>query len=921
MTGLRLGDFQRAGLEATQGTLELLDQKGKQSLTNAGTRWQRFSASTAARFSNAAEKASSQQEAQGRQQAALDSFRSVLKDRFGAAVANEALRRAGLHGPGATSMTWQHGKRALDEARRLTAQNRQIHQGFCSDHLARGSDGGFSGPFRELCTRQGVDPGRLTARQISAYEHRFQEALLARAQGGQRRLSYDEARQIAAGALGDANRLGDDGLARAAERRRAFVQSIGEAVAQVANGADGARTVAALQQADAALRAWMRAEGVDINQDNLKDFRQRGMDEAIRRLDSRHPGTAQRALAKGLGDQGALRMVCTAALARIDGNGTAMAGLSGMARSLVAQLSLRAGPLGATHLDDMRRVADRQGLPAPRMAETGEALDTIASDEAALRRPERKALVEAIVGGPAERERALLHLATSGNGILAEELQVGARGAGHGARLEFLRELQSLQGLEDADRRGEAIQRFRAKWLDPAPEGQEPRVALSEAARQAARDALLADARDGQAFRRAQSEVLGALDHEFAAGFVDREHAAFSPAHDAALQAAELRRKLRDGEIGPDEVASRSGPIIARLLREPNLEAGAPLGTVALRSFCAAMADLTAARLEADARSEPRFRLGKMALQDIRGQIHAQRDAGAMQVAKALSIVSKAEAQIDAEVEMAQSDAFRGFPGAQAWRMVMDGHLQEARGEYGFENEQGYMAGMLGGLTLMLRDAREGRPLDATSYEQLHDTSVAAVYTKPTMDPQEPELGKLKEGYRTRVGNAGVGYPLKPVDPADPLRRGNITVAGRAELERRIADAGPDPWFFIDPRRREDALDKVWSNPRTAEQCRTRVNDIFVSYRVELARATSEDDRLRAIARCCQALDQSHVFEDGNIRTVAFLVMNRLLIDNGLSPAILREPNMFDGYALHEMVGEIRAGQAEFRRISGAAIA
>jgi hypothetical protein len=924
MSGLRLGDFQRAGLEASQGPLELTGKPVKQSLANVGTRWERFAAGFAELVSGAARNTLRQQQAQARQQAALDSFRSIMTDRYGATVASTALRRAGLDGPGARSMNWQQGKLALDQAKLLIAQNRQIHQGFGLDHLARGPDGGFSGPFREICARQGVNPGRLSDGQIAAYERRFGEAFLARAEGGQRRLTYDDARQIATGVLRDVSRLGDDGLKTAGERRKDCVQRLASAIALLASGANGVQTVAALHQADAALRAWMLAEGVEINQDTLKDFQQRAMDQAIRGVDARRPGTARQALAQGLGDKGALRTVCTSAWERIGGNvarGAAMEGLSGMAQSLAARLSLLAGPLGATQQDDIGLVTDDTGLPPSDRAATGRALDKIASDaETAMRGRELRALAEAVGGGPEKRAELIVHLATAGNSLLADQFFDDAIAAGQGPRLEFLTELQSLKELGDPDRRGEAIQRFRAKWLDAPPDGQAPRIALSEAARQAARDALTADARDGGAFNRAQSEVLGALERDFAGAFVARQHAQFSPAQDAALQAAELRRSVRAGTITPDELTRQSGAILARLLSEPNLETGGPLGRAALGSFCGAMAELCAARLEAAARAEPPLG-AKAALDELREQVRAQ-GGGPTRTAKALSIVDKAEAQLGVETEMARSPVFREFPGGQAWRMVLDGHLQASRGEYGFENEHGYMAGMLNGLSLMLADAREGRALDADSYERLHDTCVRGVYSNPTIIPEMPEQGRLKTGYRTNDGtNVGVSYALKPVDPGDPLRRGNITVAGREQLERSIAEQGRNPWFRLDLRTRADAQDKVWSDVRSAEQCRGRVNDIFTSYRAELARAGSDDDRLRAIARCCQALDQSHVFEDGNIRTVSFLVMNRLLIDNGMSPAILREPNMFDGYALDELVAEMREGQAQFGRVSRGEVA
>ncbi|MFO1057244.1 MAG: hypothetical protein U1E53_09780 [Dongiaceae bacterium] len=929
MTGVGLGDFRRVGLEARQGAIELTQDRGRQSLANVGTRWQRFTAGVTALFSSAADNARRQQQAQGRQQAALDTFRTLLSDRYGDTLAGVALGRAGLDAHGTTAMTWKQGRAAELEASRLIHQNHRVHQAFLLDHRVRGVDGEFSPAFREICAARGIDPSRLGKRQTEAYEQRFKEAFLARAEGGRNRVSYSEARQIAAKALADVQRLGSAGIDGAADARKVFVGRMTEAIGKLADGADGPTTVTALQTAGAALHEWMLAEGVDINQDTLKDFQQRGMDEAIRSLE---PGARRRALANGLGSQGALRLVCTGADDRVRGNvarGGAMMSLSGMAQSLAAQLSLRAGPLGATRDEDIVRVSDDTGLASSERAKTGKALDQIADEaEAKARRAERQALVEAVFSGPEQRTQHLIELATAGNSILGEEFVDGALAMGQRSRIEFLTELRALQGRadglrpdpDDQARLGEAINRFEAKWLAPPRDGEEPRVPLSDAARQAVRQALSANRLDVRAFDTAQSEVADGLDRAFGAGFIVREHAAFSPAQDAALQAAELRRSVRAGTVTPDKLAEKSEEILKRLKSEPNLQAGGPLGRAASGSFCGAMAELCAARLEANARSE-RPLDPKAVLDELRKEVRAQ-SIGPTREAKALSIVDKAEAQLNLEAEMARGGRLGDFPGGQAWRMVMDGHLQASRGEYGFENEQGYMAGMLNGLTLMLADARAGRALDATSYEQLHDACVRGVYSKPTIMPEKLEEGRLKTGYRTNDGtNVGVGYSLKPVNPEDPLRRGNVTIAGREQLERSIAEQGQPPWFRLALRARADAQDQVWSDVRSADQCRGRVNDIFNSYRAELARAGSEDDRLRAIARCCQALDQSHVFEDGNIRTVSFLVMNRLLIDNGLSPAILREPNMFDGYALDELVAEMREGQAQFGRVSRGEIA
>jgi hypothetical protein len=67
-----------------------------------------------------------------------------------------------------------------------------------------------------------------------------------------------------------------------------------------------------------------------------------------------------------------------------------------------------------------------------------------------------------------------------------------------------------------------------------------------------------------------------------------------------------------------------------------------------------------------------------------------------------------------------------------------------------------------------------------------------------------------------------------------------------------------------------------------------------------------------AIARCCQDLDQHHLFSDGNARTLGFLVMNKLLLQNGLSPVVLVDPNHIDMNSIDELVTKMRFAQVQF---------
>jgi hypothetical protein len=63
-------------------------------------------------------------------------------------------------------------------------------------------------------------------------------------------------------------------------------------------------------------------------------------------------------------------------------------------------------------------------------------------------------------------------------------------------------------------------------------------------------------------------------------------------------------------------------------------------------------------------------------------------------------------------------------------------------------------------------------------------------------------------------------------------------------------------------------------------------------------------------------LERAHLFDDGNARTIGLLVVNKLLLENGLRPAMMEDPNRFDGFSTDELVAEIKQGQATFARYS-----
>ena len=84
------------------------------------------------------------------------------------------------------------------------------------------------------------------------------------------------------------------------------------------------------------------------------------------------------------------------------------------------------------------------------------------------------------------------------------------------------------------------------------------------------------------------------------------------------------------------------------------------------------------------------------------------------------------------------------------------------------------------------------------------------------------------------------------------------------------------------------------------------VNFFFEDYSKQIRSASSDAEKLRAIVTLCRSLEVLHPFTDGNQRTIAFALLTKLLIENGFSPAILKDPTMFDGdWALNYGRGDV----------------
>lgn len=127
---------------------------------------------------------------------------------------------------------------------------------------------------------------------------------------------------------------------------------------------------------------------------------------------------------------------------------------------------------------------------------------------------------------------------------------------------------------------------------------------------------------------------------------------------------------------------------------------------------------------------------------------------------------------------------------------------------------------------------------------------------------------------------------------------------------------GEAPWFQVAD---DDDVNKVISiriPSKTRQQCGAYANQVLGNFYQRLPDQRNDDAKRLLVAETMQALYRAHLFEDGNSRAVVFTAMNRLLLDAGMSPAILPEPKGAAGFSRQQFADEIRKGQIAFQLLT-----
>lgn len=298
------------------------------------------------------------------------------------------------------------------------------------------------------------------------------------------------------------------------------------------------------------------------------------------------------------------------------------------------------------------------------------------------------------------------------------------------------------------------------------------------------------------------------------------------------------------------------------------------------------------------------------------------------------------------------------IPAEQVAGMIRD-DKHAGKNPFIFENEPHYTKSMLSALKLILTDEL---PMNADGYLRLHQESIR----------ETRGLGGTPQTYRD-ISTDMADFHLFPGNP-ESVNDTNATSAGLSEYtgKKRLAAANPtEPDEPVEKRdwlvgrctkilagslgEREPDLEnesdiltmmeqkmirlKGASGQQDADTANTLADKVFETYRrqMEMLRKKYVPDphhspggsdtsleepaltqyageRLEVIVHTCQTLEQLHLFSDANMRTV-YLLLNKMLMDNGFPPTVLDEPNTIDFYSVGEIISLIKSGWEKYSRV------
>ncbi len=302
--------------------------------------------------------------------------------------------------------------------------------------------------------------------------------------------------------------------------------------------------------------------------------------------------------------------------------------------------------------------------------------------------------------------------------------------------------------------------------------------------------------------------------------------------------------------------------------------------------------------------------------------------------------------------ELGHHKCFDGFDTKELWRLFIDEQRSECSpyyGKYTFENEVGYLAGCFKAFRLALETLRTrdtSAPYTFDQFVELHRVVISGVRDRSGLPLQEGiehskcvyQLHLSEEGQRIKGQNMSEKWKNEVFNDSH-MKQSQKIIDGVFEVvetlyelphfrllhkSNRITIEVPDvsefnteEYFCIGHRHRgykpgyqvtPEAPFKGSEEPELKKEVNAIFEDAFEKLRAE----SRQENKELIILDCLALLDRMHLFSDGNLRAIVFILGNAMRIENDLDPVIWYDPNRLDGFCSDELLVDVHKGCERF---------
>ncbi|MBI2784857.1 MAG: ankyrin repeat domain-containing protein [Legionella longbeachae] len=261
------------------------------------------------------------------------------------------------------------------------------------------------------------------------------------------------------------------------------------------------------------------------------------------------------------------------------------------------------------------------------------------------------------------------------------------------------------------------------------------------------------------------------------------------------------------------------------------------------------------------------------------------------------------------------------YPMEQLWRLFVDGRFwSKQNGWEGYEErEKGSLSAGLESLMLFSLQANDTKNFTITveliksiharcgkNVEELQEKNPGNLRVNEPVSFAIPAnrasengvIEFLKINFLQKYacfgsGEMGVFAPKIPINKLEYVRENpyKIEVIGKQIYKKMLLDGySESTHFYIAP----------------LENVEHILRKLTRSYNKDIKKAKTLDDKVYVIAKHIKLFELLHPFRDANGRTFVNILMNIMLMQQGLPPATFYEPNVFDLYSTEELAVVIK---------------